>query len=180
MKSIFARAGEFAVVSVSNDPVESDFHSVANQVFVFEYTGNFDIEEIEGLCVGLPITNESGLLDEAVEWLGTFGKACYSPDDDYDCERQEEDFGDSISCLILELRGNVLSTNWSFHELKTLVEKIVGGNGKIVAVKSGENQNHPQIKGIEFLSGNGETKMIVKLANETEIALNIASHTYLN
>ena len=173
LKSIFVRAGAFAVVSVSNDPVESDFHWVANQVFAFEYTGNFDIEEIEGLCVGLPITNESGLLDEAVEWLGTFGKACYSPDDDYDYDRQEEDFSDSISRLILELRGNVLSTNWSFHELKTLV-------GKIVAAKSGENQNHAQIKGIEFLGGNEETKVIVKLANETEIALNIASHTYLN
>jgi len=173
LKSIFVRAGAFAVVSVSNDPVESDFHWVANQVFAFEYTGNFDIEEVEGLCVGLPIMNESGLLDEAVEWLGTFGKACYSPDDDYDYDRQEEDFSDSISRLILELRGNVLSTNWSFHELKTLV-------GKIVAAKSGENQNHAQIKGIEFLGGNEETKVIVKLANETEIALNIASHTYLN
>lgn len=123
-KSIFVRARAFAVVSVSNAPVESDFHWVANQVFVFEYTGNFDIEEIEGLCVGLPMTNESGLLDEAVEWLGTFGKDCYSPDDDYDDDRQEEDFSDSISRLILELRGNVLSTNWSFMNLKRSSEEL--------------------------------------------------------
>lgn len=172
LKSIFFRVGAFAVVSVSSDPVESDFSPIANQVFVFEYTGSFDIEEVEGLCVGLPITNESGLLDEAVEWLARFGRACYSPNDDYDYERQDEDFGDSISRLILELRGNALSTNWSFHELKTLVEKIV-------AAKSGENQNHAQIKGIKFLSGNEKTKMIVKLTNETEIPLEIASHTYL-
>ncbi len=173
LKSIFARAGEFAVVSVSNDPVESDFRRVETQVFVFEYTGSFDIEEVEGLCVRLPITNASDLLGEAVEWLGTFGKACYSPNDDYDYEPQEEDFDNSISRLILELRGNVLSTNWSFHELKTLV-------GKIVAEKSGENQNHAQIKGIEFLNGKEEARMIVKLTNETEIRLEIASHTYLN
>ena len=173
LKSIFVRAGEFAVVSVSSDPVESDFRRVETQVFVFEYTGSFDIEEVEGLCVGLPITNESGLLDEAVEWLGTFGKACYSPNDDYDYEPQEEDFDDSISRLILDLRGDVLSTNWSFNELKTLV-------GKIVAAKSSKNQNQFQIKGIEFLSGNEKTKMIVKITNETEILLEIASHTYLN
>lgn len=87
---MFARAGEFAVVTVDKDPVESDFRPVIHQVFVFEYAGNFDIEEVEGLYVGLPINNESNLLDEAVNWLGSFGKACFSPNDDYDYELQEK------------------------------------------------------------------------------------------
>lgn len=174
IKSVFAKAGEFAVVAVDKDPVESDFRPVTEQVFVFEYAGNFDVEEAEGLCVGLPIANESDLLDEAVEWLGVFGKACYSPNDDYDYEPQEKDFDDSISRLILNLRGDVLSTNWSFNELKTLVGKIVG--------EGGENQNSIDavIKGIEFLGDNGEPKLIVKMANETQIRLKIASHTFLN
>lgn len=174
IKSVFARAGEFAVVAVDEDPVESDFRPVTEQVFVFEYAGNFDIKEVEGLCVGLPITDESDLLGEAVGWLTRFGKACYSPNDDHDYEPQEKDFDDSISRLILALRGDVLSTNWSFDELKTLVGKIIAENG--------ENRNsvNAQIKGIEFLSGNEETRMIVKLANDAEIQLKIASHTFLN
>lgn len=182
LESIFARAGEFTAVSVDADPVESDFRVVTGQVFVFEYTGNFDIEETEGLCVGLPMTDESDLLDEAAQWLGVFGKACFSPNEDYDYEPQEKDFDDSISRLILDLRGDVLSTNWNFNELKTLVGKIVAEGGENVAAKNGENRNliDAQIKGIEFLGGNGETKMIVRLANEIEIRLKIASHTYFN
>ena len=182
LKSIFVRASVFAVVSISSDPVESDFRRVETQVFVFEYTGSFDIEEVEGLCVGLPVTNASDLLNEAVEWLGTFGKACYSPNDDYDYEPQEKDFDDSISRLILDLRGDVLSTNWNFNELKTLVGKIVAKGSKCRIAESGKNRNSvdARIKGIEFLSGSGETRMIVKLANETEVRLKIASHTYLN
>ena len=175
LKSVFARAGEFAIVPIGKVPVESDFHPVETQVFIFEYTGNFDIEEIEGLCVGLPITDESDLLGGAMKWLGVYGKACFSPNDDYDYEPQEADFDDSISRLILDLQGDVLSTNWNFNELKTLVGKIVG--------EGGENQNTiaTQIEGIEFLNGNGEEKrMIVKLAGETEIRLKIASHTYLS
>ena len=174
LKSIFARAGEFAAVAVDADPVESDFRALTESVFVFEYTGSFDIEEIEGLCVGLPITSENDLLDEAVEWLGVFGKACFSPNDDYDYEPQETDFDDSISRLILDLQGDVLSTNWNFNELKTLVGKIVS--------KSDESQNQidVQVKGIEFLNGNGEEKrMVVKLEGNTEIRLKIAPHIYL-
>lgn len=174
IKSVFARAGEFAVVAVDEDPTESDFRPVTEQVFVFEYAGNFDIEEVEGLCVGLPITDESDLLNEAVEWLGVFAKACYSPNDDYDYEPQEKDFDDSISRLILELQGDVLSTNWSFNELKMLVGKIVGESGK------NQNSINAEIKGIEFLGENGEAKLIVKMGNETQIRLKIASHTYLN
>ena len=175
IKSIFARAGEFAVVAVDTLPAESDLRPVANQVFIYEYTGNFDIEEIEGLCVGLPITNESNLLDEAVKWLARFGKACYSPNDDYDYEQQEADFDDSISRLILDLQGDVLSTNWCFNELQTLVGKFTaeGGNSR--------NSTDDQIKGIEFSGGNGEEKrIIVKLAGETEISLKIAPHTFFN
>lgn len=175
LKSVFARAGKFAVVPVDKVPVESDFRPVAKQVFVFEYTGNFDIEEIEGLCVGLPVADESDLLDEAVKWLGTFGKACFSPNDDYDYEPQESDFDDSISRLILDLQGDVLSTNWNFNELKTLVGKIVAEDGE------SQNPIDARIKGIEFLNGNGEEKrMIVRLAGDAEIRLKIASHTYLN
>ena len=174
LKSVFASAGEFAVVAVDEDPTHSDFRPVTEQVFVFEYAGNFDIEEVEGLCVGLPITDESDLLNEAAEWLTRFGKACYSPNDDYDYEPQEKDFDDSISRLILDLRGNVLSTNWSFNEIKTLVEKIVGEEGK------NQDSVNAEIKGIEFLGGNGEAKLIVKMANETQIQLKIASHTFLN
>ncbi len=176
LKSIFVRAGEFAVVSMSCDTVELDFRRVENQVFVFEYTGSFDIEEVEGLCVGLPIASASDLLDEAMEWLSTFGKVSYSPNDDYDYEPQEEDFDNSISRLILDLRGDVLSTNWNFNELQTLV-------GKIVAEGS-ENQNHisPQIKGIEFSSNGGkeEIKILVKLSDEREIPIKVASHTFFN
>lgn len=175
LKSVFAHAGEFAVVPVDKAPVESNFRPITNQVFVFEYTGNFDIEEVEGLCVGLPIADESDLLDEGAKWLGVFGKACFSPNDDYDYEPQEADFDDSISRLILDLQGDVLSTNWNFSELKTLVGKIVAEDGE------SQNSIDAQIKGIEFLTGNGEEKrMIVKLASETEIRLKIASHTYLN
>lgn len=175
LKSVFARAGEFAIVPVDKAPVESDFRPVANQVFVFEYTGNFDIEEVEGLCVGLPVADESDLLGEAVKWLGTFGKACFNANDDYDYEPQEADFDGSISRLVLDLQGDVLSTNWNFNELKMLVGRFVS--------EGGENQNSTdtQIKAIEFLNGNGEEKrMIVKLAGETEIRLKIASHTYLS
>ncbi len=175
LKSVFARAGEFAIVPVDKAPVEFDFRPVKTQVFVFEYTGNFDIEDIEGLCVGLPIADESDLLGEAVKWLSTFGKACFSPNDDYDYEPQETNFDSSISRLILDLQGNVLSTNWNFNELKTLVGKIVSKGDK------NQNSTDTQIKGIEFLNGNGEEKrMIVKLAEETEIRLKIASHTYLS
>ncbi len=176
IKSVFARAGEFAVVTVDKDPVESDFRPVANQVFVFEYAGNFDIEEIEGLCVGLPITiGEDDLLDEAARWLARFGKACFSPNYDYDYKPQEADFDDSISRLILRLRGDVLSTNWNFNELKTLIEKIAAEGGK------SQNSAGVQIKGIEFLNASGEEeRIIVKLTGETEIRLKIASHTYLN
>ena len=175
LRSIFTRAGEFAAVAVDTDPVESDFCALTEPVFVFEYTGNFDIEEIEGLCVGLPVTDESDLLDEAAQWLSDYGKACYSPDDDYDYDTQESNFNDSISRLILDLRGDVLSTNWSFNELKTLV-------GKIIAANAGANRNYAgiQITSIEFLSGNEEAKMMVRLANDSEITLKIASHTYLN
>ena len=175
LRSIFTRAGEFAAVAVDADPVESDFRALTEPVFVFEYTGNFDIEEIEGLCIGLPVTDESDLLNEAARWLSDYAKACYSPDDDYDYDTQESNFNDSISRLILDLSGDVLSTNWSFHELKTLV-------GKIIAANACANRNHAdiQITGIEFLSGNEEAKMIVRLANDSEIALKIASHTYLN
>ena len=69
----------------------------------------------------------------------------------------------------------MLSTNWSFHELKTLA-------GKIIAANAGANRNHAdiQITGIKFLSGNEEAKMIVRLANDSEITLKVASHTYLN
>lgn len=183
IKSVFARAGEFAVVAVDAVPAESDFRPVSHQVFVFEYTGNFDIEEIEGLCVGLPIANKSDLLDAVLEWLGIYGKACFSPNDDYDYEPQETDFDNSISRLVLGLRGDVLSTNWNFDELKTLVGKIFTESVEKVGAKSGENPTcaDAQIKGIEFLSGNGqEAKMIVKLANETEITVKVASHTFLN
>jgi hypothetical protein len=175
LKSVFARAGEFAVIPVDKTPVESDFRPVETQVFVFEYAGNFDIEEIEGLCVGLLVDDESDLLDEAAEWLARFGKACFSPNDDYDYEPQEADFDESVSRLILDLQGDVLSTNWNFNELKTLVGKIVAEHGK------SQNSIDSQIKGIEFLIGDGEEKrMIVKLAGETEIRLKIASHTYLS
>lgn len=175
IKSVFARAGEFAVCAVDKTPVESDFRPVLDRVFVFEYAGNFDIEEVEGLCVGLPM--KSNLLDEVLEWLGSYSKACFSPNDDYDYDPQEADFDNSISRLILDLRGDTLSTDWSFNELKTLV-------GKVLAKNSG-NQNHSdsQIKSIEFSSGGDrveETKMLVKLSDEREIWLKVASHTFLN
>lgn len=86
----------------------------------------------------------------------------------------------SISRLIFGLRGGVLSTNWSFHELKTLVEEMVAENKQIAASKSGESLNQSRIKGIEFLGGSGEAEIIVKLTNETEILLEITSHTCLN
>ena len=174
LKSVFARAGEFAIVPVDKAPIESDFRLVTSQVFVFEYTGNFDFEEIEGLCVGLPAADESDLLGEVVKWLGVFGKACFSPNDDYDYEPQEADFDDSISRLILDLQGDVLSTNWNFNELKTLVGKIVAEGSE------SQNSINAQIKGIEFLDGDGEEKrMIVRLAGDAEIRLKIASHVYL-
>lgn len=173
IKSIFGGAGEFAVVAVDETPAESDFSLVASRVFVFEYAGNFDIGEVEGLCVGLPM--KSDLLSEVLEWLGIYGKACFSPNDDYDYEPQEADFDRSISRLILDLQGDTLSTNWSFNELKMLI-------GKVIA-ESGENQNQigSQIKGIEFLNGSGaEKQIIVRLVGETELRLRISSHTYLN
>ncbi len=177
IKSVFAKAGEFAVVAVDKDPVESDFRPVTEQVFVFEYAGNFDVEEVEGLCVGLPIANESDLLDEAVKWLGVFGKTCYSPNDDYDYEPQEADFDNSISRLILDLQGDVLSTNWNFTELKTLAEKIITEKAENVARHGGING---QIKSLEFLGGKEESKIIVKFSDGTEVALKVATHTYLN
>lgn len=182
IKSVFAKAGEFAVAAVDKTPTESDFRPVTKHIFVFEYTGNFDIEEIEGLCVGLPLKNSGDLLNEVLEWLARFGKACFSPNDDYDYEPQEADFDHSISRLILDLQGDTLSTNWSFNELKMIVGKVIAKGGGSILTKRCENQNEidSQIKGIEFLDGTGETKMIVKLANGREIALKIASHTYLN
>lgn len=123
LEPIFIGAGEFAVVSVENEPQDADFRLLAAPVFVFEYTGSYGIEEVKGLCVGLPIETTDKLLNEAIEWLACFGKACFSPNDDYDYEPQEADFDDSISRLIPRLRGDVLSTNWNFNELKTLIGK---------------------------------------------------------
>lgn len=68
----------------------------------------------------------------------------------------------------------MISTNWRLSELKSLV-------GKIAAERS-ENKSSiaPQINAIEFLGEGKEAKMLVKLADETEIELNVAPHTYLN
>lgn len=55
LQSIFARAGEFAAVSIAADPVELDFRALTESVFVFEYTGSFDIEESESLRIPISI-----------------------------------------------------------------------------------------------------------------------------
>lgn len=180
IKSIFARAGEFAIVAAGRLPAESDFRPVAAQVFVFEYGGNFDIEEVEGLCVGLPITSESDLLDEVVEWLAHFGKACFSPNDDYYYEPQETDFDDSISRLILELRGDTLSTDWKFGELKSLVGKILAEKTATTKTEENPQRNDFRIKQIEFLEEGGARSVLVRLEDENSIPLKIASHTYLH
>jgi len=181
IKSFFAGAGEFAVVAAGRLPIESDFRPVENQVLVFEYGDSFDIEEVEGLCVGLPITSESDLLDEAVKWLGSCGKACFSPNDDYDYEPQEADFNGSISRLILELRGDTLSTDWKFGELRSLVGKILAEKTAMAETKENPQRNDFRIKQIEFLEGDGgERSLLVRLEDENAIPLKIAAHTYLH
>lgn len=177
----FCEPGEFAVVSVEDAPDEGDFRPITEQIFVFESAASQFIGDVEGLCVAVPLAESSSLADEAARWLGLCGRACFSPDDDYDYDQQEQDFDDSISRLLLELRGDVLSTNWSFQELKTVVEKFAAEKIKNIAVENGEKQSctNAGIKNIGFLCESGETKIVVKLNDGMEIPLKIASHTYL-
>lgn len=178
LEKFFVAAGEFAVVPIESDPQESDFHPVTEQVFVFEYTGNFDIEVVDGLRVGIPTYQINDFTEEAIRWLALYAKACYSPNDDYDYDRQEEDFGDSISRLILELRHDTLSTDWSFSELKTVVSRVIAGGNSCCD----KQQNPPvaNISQINFFLENGETKLCVRLETGAEISLKTATHIYIN
>lgn len=184
IEKFFVAAGEFAVVPVESDPQENDFRPVTEQVFVFEYTGNFDIEEVDGLRVGIPAERTSDFTDEAILWLASYAKACYSPSDDYDYDSQEEDFDDSISRLTLELRGDTVSTDWKFSEIKAIIEKIISEKPAGSPDSPGNRQANIvpsafQIKSINFPPENGTAKIIVELADKTKIPLKIAAHTYL-
>ena len=176
VEKFFVRAGEYAVVSANADPTDADFRPVNGQIFVFEYTGNFDIEEIDGLCAGLPISDDGNFIEEAAKWLTLYGKACFSPSDDYDYDQQESDFDASISRLILELRRDTLSTNWNFSELKSVVGRtiIAAGNGH------SQNSSAANISQIKFTQVQGETALCVKLDNGQEVFLKVAAHTYVN
>lgn len=184
LEKFFVAAGEFAVVSAEADPQENDFRPVTNQVFVFEYTGNFDIEEIDSLRVGIPNEPAGDFTEKAVSWLTDFGKACYSPNDDYDYELQEEDFDGSISRLTLELRKDTISTDWRISELKIIVDKIISEraakdadqNEKPPNIAAG---NTPRIESLNFPSETGDKKLTVTLNDKTKIFLKIAPHTYL-
>ncbi len=177
----FCEPGEFAVVSVEDTPDKGDFRHITEQIFAFESAASRFIEDVEGLCVAIPLAASSALADEAARWLRLCGRACFSPDDDYDYDQQEQDFDDSISRLLLDLRGDVLSTDWSFQELKTVVGKFAAERIKNIAAENGEIQRltDTQIKNIRFSSESGVTKIVVKLNDGMEIPLKIASHTYL-
>jgi len=176
IEKFFVRAGEYAVIANNADPTDADFCPVSGQVFVFEYTGNFDIEEIDGLCVGLPISDDGNFIEEATKWLGLYGKACFSPSDDYDYDQQENDFDASISHLVLKLRRDTLSTNWSFSELKSVGGRSIttNGNGHL------QDSSAANISQINFSLEATETTLCVKLDNGQEISLKVAAHTYVN
>lgn len=79
----FCEPGEFAIVSVGDSPDEGNFCRVTEQVFVFESAASRFIEDVEGLCVAVPLPASSALADEAARWLGSCSRACFSHDDDY-------------------------------------------------------------------------------------------------
>ncbi len=121
----------------------------------------------------VPLAKASAFPNEAALWLWLCGGSCFSPDDDYD--QQEQDFDDSISRLLLDLRGELLSTDCNFQELKTVIDKLISTN-------SGKNQKNSStathIPSIDFLQYIDENKLNVKLENRLEILLKVVTHIY--
>lgn len=177
INEFFCEPGEFAVAPVGSLPAEKDFRPVGEQVFAFQYPASRFIEDVEGLCVAVPNAETATFADEAARWLEECGRICFSPDDDYDYDQQETDFDDSIARLILDLRGDVLSTNWSFNELKAVVGKIVAERAD--SGSGAKRDGDARIKTIEISGEKGEAKITARLADETEISLRVAACVYL-
>lgn len=182
INEFFYESGTFAIGQAGKMPEERDFKPVREQVFVFELTGNWDVSSVAGLCVGIPVGGDRQFAAQAAWWLEFYGKACYCPDDDYDYEQQENDFEYSINRMLLELKGDTISTNWKFDELKGVIERILEQSGETDAVRIGQGAPAPQfqITSIGFEQDEGNTKLNVRLQEGRIIKLNVAPLTYLN